>query len=587
MSQQAGQRSGFAIYRRLLRHVLPFWKVFALAVLGMAIFAASDGGFAAVIKPMLDDSFIAQDPVAIKWVPLMIIGIFFLRVVAGFLSGFGMAWVARHVIRDLRGKMFRQMLTLPVSYYDTASSGTLIAKVLYDVEQLASASSNVITILIRDSLSILVLLGLMAWMSLWLTLVFVVLTPVVVVLILLVSRRFRKLARRIQNSMGNVSDITEEVIGGNRVIKIFGGQAYEEGKFAEINQYNLRQQLKFAAVNAFSTPFVQLLVACAFAVIVYLATVPGVREAITPGTFGSFIAAMVLLTQPVRRLTAINANLQQGIAAAISVFDFIDQPQERDTGSETMGRARGEVRFENVTFTYDTVKGNVLEDIDLEIAPGETVAFVGKSGTGKSTLVSLLPRFYEIPVGRITLDGRDIRNLTLQSLRQQVALVSQQVTLFNDTIAHNIAYGALEETTREDVERAARAAHAMEFIERLPEGLETIVGENGVMLSGGQRQRVAIARALLKDAPILILDEATSALDTESERHIQAALETLISNRTTLVIAHRLSTIESADKIVVLDRGRIVEAGRHDELLARGGTYAGLHQLQFSGEAVN
>jgi subfamily B ATP-binding cassette protein MsbA len=372
-------------------------------------------------------------------------------------------------------------------------------------------------------------------------------------------------------------------VDGNRVIKIFGGQSHEEDQFAKINEYNRRQHLKLAAANAFNVPFVQLLVACAFALIVYMATLPDMREAITPGTFISFMTAMLLLMQPIRRLTDINVTLQQGIAGAQSVFEFLDQAPERDSGDKSLTRAKGKIEYSNVSFRYSDEKEDVLRDINLTINPGETVAFVGRSGSGKTTLVNLLPRFYETDRGTITLDDVDVRRIKLGDLRSQIALVSQQVTLFNDTIAHNIAYGDLaKRTSPDEIRGAAEAAYAMDFISQQPEGLETAVGQDGVMLSGGQRQRLAIARALLKDAPILILDEATSALDTESERYIQQALETLIENRTTLVIAHRLSTVESADKIVVLQDGRIVETGKHAELLAKEGVYASLYRMQFN-----
>jgi subfamily B ATP-binding cassette protein MsbA len=403
-------------------------------------------------------------------------------------------------------------------------------------------------------------------------------TPVLAGLVVLVSRRFRKLSHRIQASMGDVSNVTEELIEANREIKVFGGQDYETRRFETINRHNRRQFLKLAATNALSSPVIQFIVAIAFAIIVYLAT----QQNMQVGEFGSYLTAMLLLMQHAKRLTTVNATLQRGIAAAQSVFEFLDLETERDTGTQQLPRARGEIRYDKVRFAYHAASEPVLDDIRLDIQAGQTVAFVGRSGAGKTTLVSLLPRFYELTDGRIRLDGHDIRDLTLSSLRAQLALVSQHVTLFNDSIAHNIAYGALETADQAAIEAAARAAHAHEFIRKLPQGYETEVGENGVLLSGGQRQRLAIARAILKDAPVLILDEATSALDSESERHIQQALEELMHNRTTLVIAHRLSTIERADLIVVMSQGRIVETGSHAELLARDGQYAALHRLQFS-----
>ncbi len=578
MPESLQNTDGVAVYRRLLRYVRPYLKVFVLAILGMILFAATEAAFARIIQPLFDDGFVKKDPTVLQWIPLVIIGIFAVRIVGSFLSDYCMAFVARSVIRDLRKQLFIQLLRLPVTFYDTSSSGVLLSKMVYDVEQLAEASSSVITVLIRDSLTIIALLIMLMYYSVWLTLILIAVTPILAWLVMYVSKRFRKLSHRIQKSMGNVSTVSEEIIEANREIKIFGGQSYEIRQFGEINNHNRRQFLRLAVTNALSSPVIQFIVAIAFALMIFFAF----RLDLKVGEFGSYLTAMLLLMQHAKRLTTINATLQRGIAAAQSVFDFLDREPEHDDGSKVLDKARGEIKYRQVNFKYTPQGEEILHDINLVIEPGQNVAFVGRSGAGKTTLVSLLPRFYDPDCGQILLDGHDIRELTLESLRSHIALVSQHVTLFNDSIAHNIAYGALESATEEDVRRAAKAAHALEFIEKLPEGMQTIVGENGVLLSGGQRQRLAIARAILKDAPVLILDEATSALDTESERFIQSALEQLMQDRTTLVIAHRLSTIEQADVIVVMDHGRIVEMGSHADLLAKGGNYAALHRMQFT-----
>lgn len=585
MTEQTQNNDAAAIYRRLLKYSLPYWKVFVLAIIGMLIYAATEISFAQILEPMMDGGFVEKDPDSMLWVPIILVLIFTIRIVGTFLSEYGMAMIARSVIRDLRAKVFKKIIDIPTPYFDKTSSGSVLSKMVYDIEQIAAAASSVVLILIRDGITVIGLFGWMLYRNPLLTLILFVIAPLVVGIVYSISKRFRSLGTRIQNSMGSVTDITEEAIKANQEIKIFGGQDFETKRFLDVNEYNRRQNLKLVATNAISSPTIQLIVAIAFAVMIYMATNPEIIPDMTAGKFVAFLMGMVMLLQHAKRLTTVNMTLQRGIAAAQSVFDFIDVENEIDQGINKIEKVKGEVKFENVNFSYNSEPEQVLSDITLTIKAGETVAFVGRSGAGKSTLVSLLPRFYDAVSGQIKIDGSDIETLTLKNLRSHIALVNQNVTLFNDTVAHNIAYSDLDNVDQDKVIRAAKAAHALGFIEKLSDGMDTMVGEDGVLLSGGQRQRIAIARAIFKNAPILILDEATSALDTESERHIQAALDELIKDRTTLVIAHRLSTIEEADKIVVLDKGRIVEIGTHQELLSKNQHYAALHKLQFKSES--
>lgn len=569
------------VYRRLLGYVKDYWKGFALAIGSLVVVAATETSFAAIMKPLLDGSFVEKDPDIIRLMPIVIVGVFILRGIATFISNYCMRWVARNVIRDLRSQLFEHILRLPINYFDTTSSSHVSVKIVNHVEQVSQAATTVITIVVRDTLTVIGLLGWMFYLNWRLSMVFIVIIPVMALLIRFISLRFRAISRNIHHSIGDVLHVAKEAIDGQRVIKIFGGQERERQQFSKVNEYNRQQNMKMAVANALNEPVTQLVASFALAGIIYFATDKAMLDEITVGTFMSLIAAMMLLMPSLKRLTNINAQLQNGITACQSVFELIDQPAELDAGSTKMEKASGKIEYRDVMFRYTGYDEPFMRDISFIAHPGQTVAFVGRSGSGKSTLVSLLPRFYEVSGGTIFIDGQDIRDVPLEDLRRQIALVTQHITLFNDTIANNIAYGTLGQVSREDVIRAAKAANVMEFIEQLPQGLETLVGENGILLSGGQRQRLAIARALLKNAPILILDEATSALDTESERLVQNALEKLMSQRTTLVIAHRLSTIEKADRIIVLDHGRIVETGSHMELLAMNGYYTRLHQMQF------
>lgn len=576
--------NSFYLYRRLLSYALVDWGIFIVAILGMVIVAGASTAFPALMQPMMDGSFVNRDPETIKWVPIAIVGVFFVRVIGSFLSTYGMSLIGRNVIRELRTEMFSRLLSLPKSFYDQATTGELISKFSFDVEQVANATTNAITVFIRDTLTVIALVSWMFYLNAKLALVFITVAPIVAFLIINVSKRFRSISRNIQASMGDVSRIIEESIKGQLVVKIFGGREYEEEQFSTVNDINRRQNLRMRMTQSLSSPIVQLLIACALAVIVYMATLEDMREEITVGIFVSFMIAMSMLMPPVRALTSIVSELQRGIAAAESVFDFIDLKQEHDEGSYESDTVIGSIEFKNINFSYQSETTAALNDINLNIKEGQTVAFVGRSGSGKSTLLNLIPRLYDLSEGEIRLDGIDVREYKLDNLRGHISYVGQDVVLFNDTIEHNIAYGSMKNCTRDEIVEAAKAAYAYEFIQESNAGFQTMVGERGVMLSGGQRQRIAIARALLNDAPVLILDEATSALDTESERFIQASLETLMKNRTTLVIAHRLSTIENADVIVVMDKGCIVESGSHHELLALNGHYAALHQMNFEDE---
>jgi ATP-binding cassette, subfamily B, bacterial MsbA len=570
-----------AVYRRLLGYSSEHLPMFLAAMVAMAIYAASQTAFVYLTKLVTDQSFVERDMELIVWAPLLIIGIFAVRGVADFVAVYSMSWVGRQVIKRMRREVFAKFLVLPTAFFDRNSSGALLSRLTFNIEQVAQAASQVLTTVVKDALTIVGLVGYMFWVNAKLSLFVLVLGPLIGLIIRLVSKRFRRYSARIQNSMGDVTQSAEQVLEAHKVVKVFNGETQEVEGFERINEQNRRLNMKLATAKAASQPVVQLVAALGLSGVVFVAMRDDFGGALSVGEFVSFLGAMLLIMAPLKHLTNINGPLQQGIAAGQSIFELLDTPAEDEGGPRTLARARGELEFRGVSFVYQEEKGAVLRDIDLRVAPGERLAIVGRSGSGKSTLVSLIPRFYDPTDGVVLIDGHDAREYRRDDLRRQVSLVSQDVKLFDDTIRSNIAYGIMRDATNEEIEAAARAAHVLEFTERFPLGLETEVGDRGVTLSGGQRQRVAIARALLKNAPILILDEATSALDSESERHIQDALEALMQNRTTLVIAHRLSTIENADRIVVMDQGRIVECGSHAELLEREGAYAGLHRMQF------
>ncbi|WP_297476228.1 lipid A export permease/ATP-binding protein MsbA [Ferrovum sp.] len=569
-----------SLYSRLMRHVRPYRWEFSSAVGAMILTAATEPFLPALLKPMLDKSFVHKDPHWMHWVPLMLMGLFLVRGVANFIAKFAMNWVGNKVVMDLRQQMFERLLHLPARYFDDHSTGELISKLVYDANQVMQASTTVLTNLVTDSFVVVGLMGWLIYLNWQLTSVTLLVAPPIAWVVRKVNLRLRHINRDTMSAMGNLTSVLDESIQCQKVIKVFGGIPIETDRFHETSNWVRRLSMKQAAASAANVPIVQFFAALAIALIIGMATWQAGADQTTVGGFVSFITAMIMLLAPIKRLSDLSESLQRGLAAAESVFALIDQPAERDEGTQVLEHAQGHLYFEQVCFAYPRGHRLALDSFSLEIRAGQTVALVGASGSGKSTLASLVPRFHNPTSGRILLDGYPIADLTLASLRSNLALVTQEVVLFNDTVAHNIGYGPLRGTPLERLREVARAAHALEFIEQLPEGFQTLLGENGARLSGGQRQRIAIARALLKNAPVLILDEATSALDSESERAVQAALDTLMEQRTTLVIAHRLSTIEKADLIVVLDQGHIVEQGTHRELMDRNGHYAKLQHLQ-------
>jgi len=573
--------SGLHLYSRLLQYVRPYWWAFGLAVFGMVVVAAGDLIMTIMVIPIVQ-SFQNPDPEKTRWLPLAIVGVFVLRGIGSYISDYGMAYTGFRVVFDLRRGLVDKLLKLPTPYYDITPGGVVQSKLTFDAHQLASAASGTITTAIRSTMTITASFGWLLYINWRLTIWTFVILPVVAVVIRYFSRRLRRIARDVQTRTASMTHVLEEMIGGHRIVRIFGGEAYERERAVKAANALRNSMSKQSSASAASSPITQILAVLAVAVIIWLAMSQSETGKLDLPTFMSYTVALLTLLERLKALSGINSSIQRGLAAAESIFGLLDREDEPDNGTVKLERARGEMRFDRVSLRYASAERDALTDVSLTIRPGETVALVGSSGSGKTSLVNLIPRFYEPTAGRLFVDGHDITTLTLSSLRAQVALVSQDVLLFDDTVAANIAYGAMSGSSREAVERAAAAAHALEFIRAMPKGFDTEVGDNGTRLSGGQRQRIAIARAILKDAPILILDEATSALDSESERQVQAALDTLMQGRTTIVIAHRLSTIEHADRIVVLDAGRIVEQGTHAALLERDGVYARLHQIQFA-----
>ena len=575
--------SSRALYSRLLKYVWPYRAALFGAVAAMIVGGLADASLVKLTGPLIDELFVHRNVSLAILLPLAIVAVFLVSGLASFTSGYATQWVGNKVILDLRREMFANVLRLPPAFFDEVATAQLVTKFTNDVNNIAAAATSVLVVLVRDTVTIAALIAILLWSNWKLTLIAFIVIPPIALVVRAFSVRLRVMSRESQRAIGGVAEVLDESISNQRVVRVFGGQAYESERFERASQAIRRFNMKHAVAAAGTVPVTQLIVACAIAAIIYFAAGQAFAGTTDVGRFIEFIAATGMLLQPLKRLTGVNEHIQRGLASCESVFGLIDEKPEDDRGTVRIERARGAIRFDDVSLTYRGAARPALTQVTLDIRPGETVALVGPSGGGKSSLIHLLPRFYHPDSGRITLDGNDIETLTLESLRRQISLVSQNVVLFNDTVAANIAYGRRDRVGEDEIVRAAEAAHAMQFVAALPQGLATEIGENGAKLSGGQRQRIAIARAILKDAPVLLLDEATSALDTESERAVQAALDALMRGRTTIVIAHRLSTVERADRIVVLAQGRIAEVGTHRELVDAAGLYAGLHRLQFAG----
>ncbi|MFS7194417.1 lipid A ABC transporter ATP-binding protein/permease MsbA [Rahnella inusitata] len=573
--------STWQTFRRLWPMITPFKAGLIAAAIALVANAASDTFMLSLLKPLLDDGFGKADRSILLWMPLVVIGLMIVRGVSGYISSYCISWVSGKVVMHMRRRLFGHMMRMPVAFFDQQSTGTLLSRITYDSEQVASSSSSALVTVVREGASIIGLFIMMFYYSWQLSVILLVIAPIVSVVIRVVSKRFRNISKSMQNTMGQVTTSAEQMLKGHKEVLIFGGQKVETQRFDKVSNRMRQQGMRMVSASSISDPIIQLIASLALAFVLYAASFPSVMETLSAGTITVVFSSMIALMRPLKSLTNVNSQFQRGMAACQTLFSILDMEQEKDEGKLEVKRAKGDVEFKSVTFTYPGRDIPALREISFSLPEGKTVALVGRSGSGKSTIANLLTRFYDIQEGQILMDGHDLREYTLSSLRDQVALVSQNVHLFNDTIANNIAYARTDIYSREEIEKAATMAYAMDFISKMDQGLDTVIGENGVLLSGGQRQRIAIARALLRDSPILILDEATSALDTESERAIQAALDELQKNRTSLVIAHRLSTIEKADEILVIEDGRIVERGSHAVLLEERGVYSQLYRMQF------
>ncbi len=574
------QRNSWQTIKRFYSYVLDLKLILFFGVLAMLGYGVVDATLLNILQPLVDQGFTSEVSTFLKWMPLFVVGMVTLRGICSFVSAYCMASVGTTVVMRLQRQLFDHMMHLPVSFFDKTPSGQLVSKIIYDSTQVSGAASKSLVNIFRSGAFIIGLLIWMFYQSWQLSLVLLFIAPLVGVIVNVVSRRFRMISRRLQHAMGDVSTTAQQMLLGQKDVLMFSGHETERSRFGKVSNHIRRQQMKLSTTSASSNALVQIVASFALAVVLYLASVDSIRAELSPGKFVAIVGSMMALLRPLRDITNINSEIQKAIAACNSLFDILDLEKEKNTGTHEADKVVGKICFNNVSFTYPTGKNRLISDLSFTVRPGEMVALVGRSGSGKSTLASLITRFYEIEKGEISIDDVDINDYELNALRSQIALVSQNVHLFNDTVAANIAYGRTDQFNREQIMAAAEKANALEFIENLDEGFDTVVGENGSLLSGGQRQRIAIARALLQDAPILILDEATSALDAESEKKVQEAIEVLQQDRTSLVIAHRLSTIEAADRILVIEEGNVIESGSHNELINKGQHYAQLHRLQ-------